>query len=154
MPAQRFRLTPTGRGAVFRAKRWFYSVFSKNASEDIKARNVKAWTEMASKLVERMNAEGVSDKPTRLTIEYETGPHGEFNPVSATVEVYEMKPVKTFTVSFRETEKKPVEEKKVSIAEVQKVESELETVVKKLREAGLSPEELAKLITNLLSKTT
>lgn len=153
MPAQRFRLTPTGRGAVFRAKRWFYSVFSKNASEDVKAGNVKAWTEMASKLVERMNAEGVSDKPTRLTIEYETGPRGEFKPISATVEVYEMRPVKTFTVSFREAEKKPAEVKKVATAEVQRAESELEAVVKKLKETGLSPEELAKLITNLLSKT-
>lgn len=100
MPEQRFRIAPTGRGAIFRAKRWFYATFYSSASEDVKEENKKAWTAVATKLVEEMNKRNASDMPTRITLKYETGINGEFKPISATVELMELKPVGSFTVHF------------------------------------------------------
>jgi len=63
MPTQRFRITPTSRGALFRAKRWFYSIFyTKELPADVKEGNKKAWVDLASKIVEEVNKRGATDK--------------------------------------------------------------------------------------------
>lgn len=98
MPVQRFRIAPTSRGAVFRAKRWFYLTFYSKAPADVKDENRKIWVELAGKIIEEVNKRNAADKPTRLTINYEIGPNGEFKPISATIEFMEMKPLETFTV--------------------------------------------------------
>ncbi|MEM2455123.1 MAG: hypothetical protein QXN21_04195, partial [Candidatus Bathyarchaeia archaeon] len=76
MQVQRFRMTPTGRGALFRAKRWFYSTFYTKAPPEIKEENKKIWVSLAGKIIEELNKRNASEKPTRLTINYEVGPRG------------------------------------------------------------------------------
>jgi len=98
MPAQRFRITPTSRGALFRAKRWFYLTFYTKASPEVKEENKKAWVDLASKIIEEIGKRNATDKPTRLTINYEVGPNGAFKPISVTVELMEIKPLETFTI--------------------------------------------------------
>lgn len=102
MPVQRFRITPTSRGALFKAKRWFYSTFYTKASAEVKEENKRAWTSLAAKIVEEVNARNASDKPTRLTINYEVGPRGEFKPISAVIELMEIKPLENFTIKIAE----------------------------------------------------
>ncbi|MEM1586449.1 MAG: hypothetical protein QXX99_06805 [Candidatus Bathyarchaeia archaeon] len=99
MHTQRFRMTPTSRGALFRAKRWFYLTFYTKAPPEVKEENKRAWVSLAGKIIAELNKRNASDKPARLTIAYEVGPKGEFKPVSATIEIMEIKPVETFTVA-------------------------------------------------------
>lgn len=99
MQVQRFRMTPTSRGALFRAKRWFYSAFYTKAPPEVRGENKKAWVSLAGKIIAELNKRNASNKPARLTISYEVGPKGEFKPISATVEIMEIKPVETFTIS-------------------------------------------------------
>ncbi|MEM1562547.1 MAG: hypothetical protein QXE73_05960 [Candidatus Bathyarchaeia archaeon] len=99
MQVQRFRLTPTSRGALFRAKRWFYSTFYTKAPPEVKEENKKAWVSLASKIIQELNKRNASDRPARLTINYNVGPRGEFKPISATIELMEIKPIETFTVT-------------------------------------------------------
>ncbi|MBS7624943.1 hypothetical protein KEJ29_05130 [Candidatus Bathyarchaeota archaeon] len=100
MPTQRFRITPTSRGSLFRAKRWFYSTFYTKASAEVKEGNKRAWVDLARKVIEEINKRNAVDKPTRLTIEYEVGQNGEFKPISVTVELMEMKTVDTVTITM------------------------------------------------------
>ncbi|MEM1515806.1 MAG: hypothetical protein QXH24_07175, partial [Candidatus Bathyarchaeia archaeon] len=94
------RLTPTGRGTLFRAKRWFYSTFYTKAPPEVKEENKRTWVSLAGKIIEELNKRDASNKPARLTISYEIGPRGEFKPISATIEVMEIKPVETFTIKI------------------------------------------------------
>ena len=87
MPVQRFRITPTSRGALFRAKRWFYSTFYTKVSAEVREENKKVWADLAARLIEEINKRNASDKPARLTINYETGSRGEFKLISATLEL-------------------------------------------------------------------
>ncbi|MEM3104972.1 MAG: hypothetical protein QXD69_05675, partial [Candidatus Bathyarchaeia archaeon] len=129
---QRFRITPTSKSALFRAKRWFYSTFYTNVPADVREENKKVWVDLAAKLVEEINRRGATDKPARLTINYETGPRGEFKPLSATVELMEIRPLETFIIfTSKEEEKK-------------KLKTELEELLKRARELGISLEELGK----------
>jgi len=98
MPTQRFRITPTSRGALFRAKRWFYLTFYTKAPSEVKEENKKSWVNLASKIIEEIGKRNATDKPARLTINYEVGPRGEFKPISVTVELMEIKPLETFTI--------------------------------------------------------
>jgi len=41
MLVQRFRITPTSRGALFRAKRWLYSTFYTKVSAEVRGENKK-----------------------------------------------------------------------------------------------------------------
>jgi hypothetical protein len=133
MPVQRFRITPTSRGALFRAKRWFYSTFYTNVPSEVREENKKIWVDLAGKIVEEINKRNAADKPARLTINYETGPRGEFMPLSATVELMEIKPLDTITIfASKEEERK-------------KLKAELEELLKKAKELGLSLEELSKM---------
>ncbi|MEM1582785.1 MAG: hypothetical protein QXK89_09810 [Candidatus Bathyarchaeia archaeon] len=100
MPVQRFRMTTTSKGALFRAKRWFYSTFYTKASSEVKEDNRRAWVELAGKIIEEINRHNAADKPTRLTINYEVGPRGEFKPTSVTVELMEIRPLESFTVTM------------------------------------------------------
>lgn len=100
MPVQRFKMSPTCRGAIFKAKRWFYATFCKRSSQEVVDHNKKAWAQLATKLVEEANKLGISDKPVRLTIEYNVDQSGKFQPVKATLEVFEMKSLGTHTISI------------------------------------------------------
>lgn len=99
MPVQRFRITPTSRGALFKAKRWFYSTFYSRAPAGIREENKRAWTSLAAKIVDEINMRNASEKPTRLTINYDVGPDGEFKPISAVVELMEIKPIENLTIA-------------------------------------------------------
>lgn len=99
MPVQRFKISPTYRGAIFKAKRWFYALFCKKGNQEIINYNKKAWAQLATKLVEEANKLGISDKPTRLTIEYNVDLSGKFQPIKTTIEVFEMKSLGIYTIS-------------------------------------------------------
>ncbi|MEM2238735.1 MAG: hypothetical protein QXL27_00275 [Candidatus Bathyarchaeia archaeon] len=130
---QRFKISPTGRGAIFKLKRWFYLAFyTKNVPEDIKEQNRKVWLELSRRLIEEMNKRGASEKPTRITLEYEASPNNEFKPISVAVEVMEMKPVESFKISFREG----------AVEEREKLKAQLAEILRKARELGISPENL------------
>ena len=130
MPVQRFRITPTSKSALFRAKRWFYSMFYTKAPENVREENKKVWVDLAGKLVEEINKRNAAEKPARLTINYEVGSNGEFKPLSATVELMEIKPLETFTVYLSKEEEK------------KRLKTELEELMKKAKELGISIEEL------------
>ncbi len=93
----RSRIVPTTRGAIFRAKRWFYATFYSKSKGDIKEVSKENWAKLARVLVEKSNEEGVSDKAARLTIYYYDN-EGIFKPVKAELEVFELKPVKTIEI--------------------------------------------------------
>ncbi len=61
------RVCPTGKGAIFRLKRAFYAMIS-NEKADLEKSQEK-WRAFASKIVEKMNAEGVSEKPSKIILE-------------------------------------------------------------------------------------
>ncbi len=93
----RSKISPTCRGAIFRAKRWFYATFYAKTSTGDKEKSKENWARLARAMVEISNKEGVSDKAARITIYY-TDEGGTFNPIRAEIEVYEIKPVKTLEV--------------------------------------------------------
>ncbi|MCD6369670.1 MAG: hypothetical protein J7L38_07745 [Thermoproteales archaeon] len=97
----RSKIAPTTRGAIFRAKRWFYATFFSKAPEDKREASKRNWTQLARKLVEETNKEGVSDKGGRVIIYYKDE-DGVFTPIRAEVEVYVLEPIKTITVPFTE----------------------------------------------------
>ncbi|MEM1515850.1 MAG: hypothetical protein QXH24_07405 [Candidatus Bathyarchaeia archaeon] len=135
MPTQRFRITPTSRGALFRAKRWFYSIFyTKELPADVREENKKVWVDFASRLVEEVNKRNVSDKPTRLIINYESGPRGEFIPLSATLELMEIRPLETLTIYLSKEEEK------------KKIKAEIMELIKRAKELGMSLEEIKEII--------
>ncbi|MBS7606636.1 hypothetical protein KEJ14_02190 [Candidatus Bathyarchaeota archaeon] len=133
MPVQRFRITPTCKSALFRAKRWFYSTFYTGAPAEVKEENKKIWVDLAGRLVEEINKRNAAEKPARLTINYETGPKGEFKPLSATIEIMEVRPLETFTIFLSKEEEK------------RKLKAELEELVKKAKELGISLKDLESL---------
>lgn len=134
---QRFKISPTGRGAIFKLKRWFYLAFyTKNVPVDIKEQNRKVWLELSRRLIEEMNKRNASEKPTRITLEYEASSNNEFKPISIAVEVMEMKPVESFKILLREGEVKAVEEER------EKLKAQLAEILRKARELGISPENL------------
>lgn len=133
MPVQRFRITPTCKSALFRAKRWFYSTFYTGVPAEIREENKKVWVDLAAKLVEEINKRNATDKPARLIINYETGPRGEFKPLSATIEIMEIRPLETLTIfTSKEEEKK-------------KLKAELEELVRKAKDLGLSLKDLEEI---------
>lgn len=93
----RSKIAPTCRGAIFRAKRWFYATFYSRTAMGDREKSRENWVKLARKMVEASNEEGVSDKAARITIYY-TDEGGTFNPVKAEIEVYELKPVKSIEV--------------------------------------------------------
>ncbi|MEM2563654.1 MAG: hypothetical protein QXZ46_06700, partial [Candidatus Bathyarchaeia archaeon] len=95
--------------------------------------NKKVWVDLAAKLVEEINKRNATDKPARLIINYETGPRGEFKPLSATIEIMEIRPLETLTIfTSKEEEKK-------------KLKAELEELVRKAKELGLSLKDLEEI---------
>jgi hypothetical protein len=139
---QRFKIAPTGRGAIFRLKRWFYSLFyGKNVPEDIKEKNKNTWLELSRRLIEEMNKRKASEKPTRITIEYEDAPNNEFKPISVTIEVMEMKPLESFKIYFMEKETK-IEE--TEIEEKEKLKIQLLEMLKKAKDLGIKLDDVIK----------
>jgi len=101
---QRFKISPTSRGAIFKLKRWFYLNFFSKASAEVREQNRQAWLELSRKLIDELNKRGASDKPARITLEYEKGVNNEFMPVAATIELMEIKPLEVITVELRKVE--------------------------------------------------
>ncbi|MCS7112755.1 MAG: hypothetical protein RMJ00_01615 [Nitrososphaerota archaeon] len=133
---QRFRISPSGRGAIFRMKRWFYATFYSGVSDrEVKESNRRIWLDLSRKLIEEINKRSAADKPTRIVLEYEVDPKGLFKPISATVEILELKPVETFRTYF-------IEETK--LREVEELKAMLSEILKKARELGVSIEELTR----------
>ena len=97
----RSKITPTCRGAIFRAKRWFYATFYSKKEDEKKEQSRANWAKLARKLVEKSNAENVSEKAARVIIYYEDK-DGIFRPIKTEIEVYELKPVKTIEISESE----------------------------------------------------
>ena len=98
----RSRIVPSSRGAIFRAKRWFYgTIYASIKEQDAKERSKENWARLARALVEKSNSEGVSDKAARITIYYRMV-DGVFTPVKAELEAYELRPIKTIEVSDEE----------------------------------------------------
>jgi hypothetical protein len=138
MQEQKFRISPTCRGAIFRAKRWFYATFyNKNIPKEVREENKKAWTELARRMVEEVNKYGYVENPARMSIKYETGPKGEFKPISATLEIMSMTPIKTIVISPSEQETPKEEEK-------EKLMKQFEEMLKKAKELGIDVKELIK----------
>lgn len=132
MPVQRFKVSLTCRGAVFKVKRWFYATFYSHMPEDVREGNKRVWIEFARRIIEEINARGVADKPARIVVEYDVGSMGEFKPLSAFIEVYEIKAVSSFKVPAPGTEERA------------KLAAELEALLKRARERGLTLEDLLK----------
>jgi len=95
----RSKISPTCRGAIFRAKRWFYATFYSKTSTGDKEKSRENWIKLAREMVRISNEEGVSENAARITIYY-TDEGGAFNPIRAEIEVFEMKPVKTLEVKL------------------------------------------------------
>uniref|UniRef100_A0A7V4JRE0 Uncharacterized protein n=1 Tax=Thermodesulfobacterium geofontis TaxID=1295609 RepID=A0A7V4JRE0_9BACT len=139
---QRFKIAPTGRGAIFRLKRWFYLAFyGKNVAEDIKEKNKNTWLELSRRLIEEINNRGASEKPTRITLEYEDTSNNEFRPISVIIEVMEMKPLESFKIYFMERETK-IEE--AELEEKEKLKTQLIEILKKVKELGIKLEDIIK----------
>ncbi|MCS7385346.1 MAG: hypothetical protein NDF55_01205 [archaeon GB-1867-005] len=85
------RISPTGRGALFRLKRAFYAII--NAEKADREKSTEFWREFASKIVEAGSKYEIQDKPCRIRLEYavKETPEGlkVVRPISATIEVYD-----------------------------------------------------------------
>ncbi|RLE82782.1 MAG: hypothetical protein DRJ51_00455 [Thermoprotei archaeon] len=97
----RSKIAPTARGAIFRAKRWFYATYYSRAPEEKREISKQNWANLARKLVEETNREGVSDKGARVIIYYRDD-EGVFRPLRAEIEVYNLNPIKTLTITMEE----------------------------------------------------
>ena len=129
MPEQRFRISPTTRGAIFKVKRWFYGAFyNKKIPEDVREKNKETWVRFANRLVEETSKRGISDQPARITVTYDIGSRGEFKPISATIEVLEVKTKDKFTIYSDDA--------------LENLKSKLETLKKRAEELGVNIDEL------------
>ncbi|HDD64036.1 MAG: hypothetical protein DRJ64_04880 [Thermoprotei archaeon] len=97
----RSRIVPTTRGAIFRAKRWFYATFYSKSKGEAKELSKENWTKLARILVEKSNQEGVSENAARVLIYYYDD-EGIFKPIKAEIEVFKLEPLKT--IEIREEE--------------------------------------------------
>jgi hypothetical protein len=128
---QKFRISPTGKGAVFRLKRWFYaSIYSKVPQEAKEASRI-AWTELVGKLIDELNKRGAAEKPARISLTYELGPKGEFIPLSVKMETFELVPKETITLSFSN---------KIAEMEKEKIKAQYRELLKKAQELGVQLE--------------
>jgi len=133
VPVQEFKVGRC-RGAIFRAKRWFYMRFySKSLPPEVRERNRQAWVEFAAKMVKETSERGISDKPVRLKIEYIEGENGEFKPVAATFEVLELRPVDVVRVFM-------------APPDVSEIKEKFAELVERAKALGLSPEDLKSLL--------
>lgn len=85
------RISPTGRGALFRLKRAFYAVVASEKA-DVK-RSAEYWKEFAGKIIEAANTHNIQDVPCRIKLEYSIIIDAEgikfLKPIAATIEVYD-----------------------------------------------------------------
>lgn len=84
------RISPSGRGALFRLKRAFYAILSQEkANPKI---STEYWKDFASKIIETSSSHDVQDMPCRIKLEYviKDTPEGKvIKPIAATIEVYD-----------------------------------------------------------------
>ena len=133
MPVQEFKVGKC-RGAIFRAKRWFYMRFyDKSLPPEVREKNRQTWADFAAKMVKETSERGISDKTVRLTIEYIEGENREFKPVAATFEVLELRSVDVVKVFMIPPDVSEIREKFVELVE-------------KAKALGLSPEDLKRLL--------
>ncbi len=136
---QRFKISPTSRGAIFRLKRWFYLTFYTRAPSEVREKNREEWLKLSRRLIEEISARNASDKPARITLEYQVGPNGEFIPVSVTVELMEIKPYDVIKVYMKEEAKEEGKEE-----EKEKLKAQIAELLKRAQELGLTLENLTK----------
>ena len=133
MPVQEFKIGKC-RGAIFRAKRWFYMRFyDRSLPPEVREKNRQTWADFAAKMVKETSERGISDKTVRLTIEYIEGENREFKPVAATFEVLELRSVDVVKVFMIPPDVSEIREKFVELVE-------------KAKALGLSPEDLKRLL--------
>jgi len=125
---QKFRISPTGKGAIFRLKRWFYATLFSKIPADARETSRAAWTELVGKLIDEINKRGVADKPARISLIYEQGLKGEFIPLSVKMEIFELVPRDTINISFSE---------KVAEIEKEKIRAQYQELLKKAKELGI-----------------
>ena len=128
MTEQKFRISPTGKGAIFRLKRWFYATLFSKIPADARETSRAAWTELVGKLIDEINKRGVADKPARISLIYEQGLKGEFIPLSVKMEIFELVPRDTINISFSE---------KVAEIEKEKIRAQYQELLKKAKELGI-----------------
>jgi hypothetical protein len=128
---QKFRISPTGKGAVFRLKRWFYASIYSRVPQEAKEASRMAWTELVGKLIDELNKRGVAEKPARISLIYEQGPKGEFTPLSVKIETFELVPKETITLSFSN---------KIAEMEKEKIKTQYRELLKKAQELGVQLE--------------
>jgi len=133
VPVQEFKVGKC-RGAIFRAKRWFYMRFyDRSLPPEVREKNRQTWADFAAKMVKETSERGISDKTVRLTIEYIEGENREFKPVAATFEVLELRSVDVVKVFMIPPDVSEIREKFVELVE-------------KAKALGLSPEDLKRLL--------
>ena len=85
------RISPTGRGALFRLKRAFYAIVNSEKADRLKS--AEFWKEFAGKIVEASTKHGIQDKPCRIRMEYAIKVTSDgvkvVKPIAATIEVYD-----------------------------------------------------------------
>ncbi len=131
MTEQKFRISPTGRGAIFRLKRWFYAYMYSKVPSEAKEASRKAWGELVGKLIDELSKVGGAEKPARISLSYEEGPKGEFVPLSVKMEIFELVPKETINISFSE---------RAAEIEREKIKSQYSELLKKARELGIQLE--------------
>lgn len=134
MPVQRFKMSLTCRGAIFKVRKWFYATFYSHMPEDVREGNKRVWAEFARRIIEEVNARGVADKPARIIVEYDVGSNGEFRPLSALIEVYDVRSAGSFKVPAPGAEERA------------KIVGEFEALLRKAREIGLTVEDLMRAL--------
>lgn len=133
---QRFKISPTSKGAIFKLKRWFYLNFFSRAPAGVKEKNKQVWLELSRRLIDEINKRNASDKPARITLEYERTASNEFIPLAATIELMEIKPLEVITIDLRRRERR--------VEEAEALKAQLSELLKKAQELGISVEELIK----------
>ncbi len=114
MERQIFKISPSAKGAIFKLKRWFYANFyKKDIKPEIREKNITFWKNLAEKLIKETGKRAITEKATRLIIEYEKSTEGEFILYNVILEALELKPVDKFIL----TAKKINEETKLEILE-------------------------------------
>jgi hypothetical protein len=131
MTEQKFRISPTAKGAIFRLKRWFYAYMYSKVPSEAKEASREAWGELVGKLIDEINKRGAAEKPARISLSYEEGPKGEFVPLSVKMEIFELAPKETINISFSE---------RAAEIEREKIKAQYSELLKKAQELGIQLE--------------
>jgi hypothetical protein len=131
MTEQKFRISPTAKGAIFRLKRWFYAYMYSKVPSEAKDASRGAWGELVGKLIDEINKKDAAEKPARITLNYDEGPRGEFVPLSVKMEIFELVPKESINISFSE---------RAAEVEKEKIKSQYSELLRKAQELGIQLE--------------